>query len=338
MKTSVGDLLAADVPVMLWGAPGTGKTETIKAMALDANAHLEVLIGSTLDPIDVGGFLVPNHDNVSSVPPPWAKRLKAQADAKRQCWLFLDELSCAPASVHAALLRVIAERRVGDLALEFRVIAASNPADTAADGGNLSPAMANRFAHIDYAPSADTWVIGESTAWGVGHATAAHASASAQVAEYIRRNPSALLQVPAATDDASGRAWPSPRTWSYAARSLAQSGSVAAFAALLGAGTAAEFATWRAARDLPDPEDLLSGKAKVPTRADYVAAALMSVVSAVSVQRPDRPKRVLAAWGLLSKARSDQALMPARALLDVSPLVPDFARELGAKIIKAQRA
>lgn len=334
MRGAISDLLAADVPVMLWGSPGTGKTETVKALAKESGAHLEVLIGSTLDPIDVGGYLVPHGGKVNSIPPPWAQPLKAASSPR---WLFLDELSCAPSSVHAALLRVIAERRVGDLALEFSVIAASNPADTAADGGSLSPAMANRFAHINFVPNAESWVIGESTAWGAGHATERGAAASADVAEYIRRNPSALLQVPAAMDDAAGRAWPSPRTWSYAARSLAQSGSTIAFAALLGAGTAAEFATWHASRDLPDPESLLSGKAKLPTRADYISAALMAVVSAVSVKRGDRPQRILAAWGLLQSVRADQALMPARALLDVSPDVPDFARELGEKIIRARR-
>jgi MoxR-like ATPase len=336
VKGVIRDLLAADVPVMLWGAPGTGKTALVNELARDCGAHLEVLIGSVLDPIDIGGYLVPHDGKVSNIPPPWAQRLKAAES--RPCWVFFDELSCAPATVQAALLRVIAERKVGEFDLDFRVIAASNPADTAADGGTLAAATANRFAHIDYTPNAEQWVIGESTAWGLGHISARSAAASAEVAEFIRRNPALLLQVPAAMDDAAGRAWPSPRTWSYAARALAQSGSTATLAPLLGAGAAAEFATWRANRDLPDPEDLLSGKSPLPKRADYISAALMSVVSAVSVQRADRTERILSAWRLLGSSRADQALIPARALLDISPSVPDFARGLGERIIKARHA
>jgi len=127
MKATIRDLLAADVPVMLWGAPGTGKTALVNELAQECGAHLEVLIGSTLDPIDVGGYLVPHDGKVSCVPPPWAQRLKAES--ARPCWVFFDELSCAPSSVQAALLRVIAERKVGELSLNFRVIAASNPAE-----------------------------------------------------------------------------------------------------------------------------------------------------------------------------------------------------------------
>jgi len=152
--------LDADVPVLLWGPPGVGKTCALRQMATDAGAHLEVLIGSTLDPIDVGGYLVPGKGGkIRSTPPPWTYRIRKALDAKRPAWLLLDELSCAPPSVQAALLRVVAERRAGEIDLAgCRVVAASNPADTAADGGELSAAMANRWAHVTWQVDAAAWV------------------------------------------------------------------------------------------------------------------------------------------------------------------------------------
>src|ERR1017187_1286671 len=118
-------LIAADVPVLLWGPPGVGKTAALLSLAKRANAHVEVLIGSTCDPIDVGGYLVPDASGVvCSSPPPWARRLSEALADNCPAWLMLDELSCAPPSVHAALLRVVHERRVGELDLGgVRVVA-----------------------------------------------------------------------------------------------------------------------------------------------------------------------------------------------------------------------
>ena len=39
-------LLAAKVPVVLWGDPGTGKTQTIERLAANAGWHIETVIAS----------------------------------------------------------------------------------------------------------------------------------------------------------------------------------------------------------------------------------------------------------------------------------------------------
>src|ERR1700759_2020719 len=143
---ALGVAVAARVPVLLWGAPGTGKTSTIRAMAEKMGWPCETVIASIREPSDFAGLPVVVGDGVRFAPPGWARRL---AEAGRGL-LFLDELSTAPPAVQAALLRVVLERAVGDLTLpdEVAVVAAANPPEQAADGWALAAPVANRLCHL----------------------------------------------------------------------------------------------------------------------------------------------------------------------------------------------
>src|ERR1700751_44308 len=117
-----GVAVAARVPVLLGGAPGTGKTSAIRAMAEAMGLPCETVIASIREPSDFAGLPVIVGDGVLVPPPGWARRL---AEPGRGL-LFLDERSTAPPAVQAALLRVVLERVVGDLALppDVAVVAA----------------------------------------------------------------------------------------------------------------------------------------------------------------------------------------------------------------------
>ncbi|MPY96333.1 MAG: AAA domain-containing protein, partial [Acidimicrobiia bacterium] len=143
----MGIAVAAGVPVLLWGAPGTGKTSALRAMAGAAGLPCEVVIASIREPSDFAGLPIVVDGDVRFAPPAWARRLAEAGEGL----LFLDELSTTPPAVQAALLRVVLERVVGDLALPeaVAVVAAANPPEQAADGWDLSPPLANRFCHLD---------------------------------------------------------------------------------------------------------------------------------------------------------------------------------------------
>src|SRR3954469_25278285 len=160
---ALGVAVAARVPVLVWGAPGTGKTSAIRAMSEEMGLACETVIASIREPSDFAGLPVVADGQVTFAPPRWARRL-AQEEVGV---LFLDEISTAPPAVQAALLRVVLERVVGDLALPeaITVIAAANPPEYAAAGWDLSPPLANRFGHLDWPVEAQAFAEGLSAGW-----------------------------------------------------------------------------------------------------------------------------------------------------------------------------
>jgi hypothetical protein len=238
---------------------------------------------------------------------------------------------------------VVHERRVGDIDLTgCKVIAASNRAEHAADGGTLSAASANRWVHVDWALESNEWVSGELSGWG-RKLSSAQAAASASVCAFIQRSPKTLLAPPQDVEAASG-AWPSPRSWSAAANLLAVSGgpggdgAESLVAACVGAPTAREWAEHHRSLDLPNPEDVLSGKSKVPPRGDQAHACLGAVVAAALSENDDRESRIATAWKVLGSVRPDVAITPAQALRHGAPeFISEEAVALGGRIKEATR-
>ena len=153
--------LKADIPIMMWGPPGIGKSSMIQCVARRLNIPCEVVVGSVREPSDFAGLPVVREDGgdipeVPMAPPDWAMRLRRS----NKGILFLDEITTAPPAVQAAMLRVVLDRAVGSLALprNVRIIAAGNPSDQAADGWELAPPLANRFLHIETHPDVDVFI------------------------------------------------------------------------------------------------------------------------------------------------------------------------------------
>ena len=272
----------ADVPLMFWGPPGIGKTARVAQAATDANAHLEVLVGSQCDPTDIAGLPVQlPGGGVRLAPPAWAVRIRAALDAGTPAWLLLDELASAPPSVRAAMLRV-QERQVGDLDLRgLRVFAAGNAADHAADGGDLDAATSNRLIHVQVGAEPDLHLPGILAGWGRPQADGEPA-ARAAIVDFLRARPGALCAPPGGPVGPAGAAWPSPRSWDALARLVAAGLPwTQAATAAVGTATACELAAYLAARDLPDPAALLAGEADLPARGDRALAAWEGVVAHV---------------------------------------------------------
>jgi hypothetical protein len=274
-------------------------------------------------------------NGVALAAPSWAQRL---ADSEEGSYLFLDELTTAPPAVQAAALRVVLDRVVGDLTLPrgVRVVAAANPPEHAADGWDLAAPLANRFLHIDYRPTTENWVDGMITGFRLptsgrvlDYSVTERAASRALVAAFIRVRPELLHQMPT-SDAATGRAWPSHRTWTMTADILAlldpadTPATLLAATGLVGEGAAAEFLTWRDHNDLPDPADVLADPASVdwanldPSR----AWAILTGTTALATS-PGTKKDWLTGWAPLAVAASaglqDVAAANARALLKARP-------------------
>jgi AAA domain (dynein-related subfamily) len=342
---ALGTAMAARVPILLWGAPGTGKTSVIRELAAAADWPCETVIASIREPSDFAGLPIVNDAaadgaRVSFAPPSWAVALSNAGEGV----VFFDEVSTAPPAVQAALLRVVLERTVGDLMLPERVsvVAAANPAEQAADGWELSPPLANRFCHLDWPVDARTLADGFSSGWPTAAPPALPEGWDRRVpvvrswiAGFVTVRPMLALAVP---EDAAGagRAWPSPRTWDMAARlqTAAEAGGVGELATSLlvrgcvGAGPGVEYLTWLAEADLPDPEAVLSNpdSFRLPDRGDRAYAALSSIAAAVAADpsngRWERGWRAAAAARTLARCRPAGAAIPAEVKA-FAPLLRD---------------
>ncbi|MCZ0210085.1 MoxR family ATPase [Streptomyces sp. UMAF16] len=311
--------VAADLPVLLWGEPGIGKTAALTRLAASLDLPLTTVIASVHEPSDFSGLPVLGDDpavrGVPMAPPRWAVDLVRAGRGL----LFLDELSTATPAVQAALLRVVLERRVGELRLPpgVRIVAAANPRASAADGWELSPPLANRFVHLHWVHDRDVVVRGLGGVWPRAELPRlmperlpeAVAFARRAVCGFLEVRPTLIHRLPS-TETRRGGAWPSPRSWE-AAMTLLAFGTAAAASrevmALLvrgavGDGPGLELLAHLDRMDLPDPETLLAepSSAVLPERGDLRQAALEAVVAAVGA-RPER-QRWEAAWAVFVRA------------------------------------
>ncbi|MFE3473143.1 MULTISPECIES: MoxR family ATPase [unclassified Streptomyces] len=327
--------VAADLPVLLWGEPGIGKTAALTQLAASLDLPLTTVIASVHEPSDFSGLPVvgddPAEHGIPMAPPDWAVRLVRAGRGL----LFLDELSTAPPAVQAALLRLVLERRIGSLQLPpgVRIVAAANPRSSAADGWELSPPLANRFVHLQWAHDHEVVVRGLGGIWPRTTLPRLDPDRLPEAVEFARRAVCGLLAARPAlvhrlptTETRRGGAWPSPRSWDMTLNLVAFSvaaGSSRDVLSLLvrgtvGDGPGLELLASLDRMDLPDPEELLADPAGavLPERGDLRQATLDGVVAAVRA-RPDQ-ERWDAAWALLVRALEtgapDLVVVPATTL------------------------
>ena len=330
--------VAANLPVLLWGEPGVGKSATLAQLAAGLGLPIETVIASIHEPSDFSGLPVvgddPAQQGVPMAPPDWAVRIARAGTGL----LFFDELSSAPPAVQAALLRVVLERRVGSLHLpeRVRIVAAANPPASAADGWHLSPPLANRFVHLHWTHDprvvtrglAGTWPAVSIPTITPSRAPAALARARGIVAGFLTARPGLTHHLPTDAQNRGG-AWPSPRTWEMALRLLAfadaceadREALAAALAGAIGDGPGIELLTFAEELDLPDPEKVLArpDAFDLPDRGDRQLAFLTAVTAAVQA-RVTR-QRWEAGWAVLAKAvEAGVPDVAARAAADLAAL------------------
>ncbi|MFE2927091.1 AAA family ATPase [Streptomyces goshikiensis] len=354
--------VAADLPVLLWGEPGIGKTAALTQLAESLDLPLTTVIASVHEPSDFSGLPVIGDDpavqGVPMAPPDWAVRLVRAGRGL----LFLDELSTAPPAVQAALLRLVLERSIGALRLPpgVRIVAAANPRSSAADGWELSPPLANRFVHLRWTHDHEVVVRGLGGTWPRAtlprldpeRLTGAVDLARRAVCGLLTTRPALVHRLPSG-ESGRGGPWPSPRSWDMTLRLIAfatAAGSSREVLSLLvrgsvGDGPGLELLASLDRMELPDPEELLADPAgaALPERGDLRQATLDGVVEAVR-RRPER-SRWDAAWTLLVRALEtgapDLVVVPATALAALRRAewdVPEAIERLAGAVVLSRRA
>ncbi len=325
--------LVADIPVLLWGPPGTGKTASVSHIAAKLGWHLEVLVGATRDRTDFGGFPRYTPEGTVLDPFPWLRRLIEAKEKGKESVLFLDELTSTPEDVRPALLRVINERAAGDTPIPARVVAAANPEEYAVGGLLLEAPIANRVLHLSWEMRPQEFVQalreGFESLYPPIPPTPSpealeHAWAEARelLALFLERNPGAAYQMP--KDDQASRAWPSYRTWYLAAkylgtaRALNMDEEVQALGVVgLVGQTGYAFLAFIRDLDLPHPADVLRNPTLVPSRDDRAYATLQAVIT----------------WTATNWSRENW-LAAQRVLSYVGETKPDIAAPAASRLIR----
>lgn len=276
------------VPVLI-GQPGIGKTAFAVDLATRVGGKATVICFSHKDPVDVHGLPVLSKEpvdvggvpmmRVEMAPPDWATDA-INSDAPTV--LVFDELSCVPPGTAAPVLSILADRVVGQLALDptkVLMMACMNEAKDAAGGWELTPPMANRLTHLQYKVDPLQWAEQFPTYWGrspelgfrpSGYSdeqwqerrsqlSAAWATARTEVAAYIRSKIDALNRMPKDRTEAGG-AWASCRSWDFVSRTralrllneLSDRDHEELIAGDIGSHAAAEFGSWRSTVGLVD--------------------------------------------------------------------------------------
>lgn len=272
------------LPTLFWGPPGIGKSERAETASARLGLECEVIFPSTMQPEDINGVLIPDGKGgaVKICMLDGVRKLIAAGKGV----LFVDEVTGARPATQGAMLGAVQKRQFGDVKVpnRVRIVAAANPPEQAAGGWDLEPPMANRFAHFDIGkPSSEGWVnylLSQSLPRDTSildfedtlkkNWPAAWAKSQGFFAGFHDKTKGRFLhKMPAEGSKDRGRAWPSPRTWTFAARAAATCLALRPVLpdaddlmldfinACVGAGASGEFTTWLREANLPNPEDVL---------------------------------------------------------------------------------
>ncbi len=273
--------------IMLWGAPGVGKSEAISEIAEILRAETKKRV-STVDvrlnlfnPIDLRGIPVANDEKTLAV---WLKPQIFNMDSSEDVIniLFLDELSAAPQSVQAAAFQITLDRMIGEHSLPENciVIAAGNRVTDRSVAFRMPNALANRLRHIEVESDFDSW-----RSWAVQNRI------HPLVVSFLTYNPANLHRINPDMDEV---AFPTPRTWEFVSNYLwlmlgddisgeGIKGQFSRIAGLVGVGTASEFIGYcKSVKELKNCQDILKGTVKdYPKSMDALYMLVMNLSSSI---------------------------------------------------------
>jgi hypothetical protein len=247
------------ISVMLWGAPGVGKSSVVAQVAKARNLEFVDVRLSQLAPTDLRGLPVPENGVSRWYPPEFLPQSGCGV-------LFLDELNMAPPTMQGMAQQLILDRKVGSYVLPegWFVWAAGNRKEDRASVFDMPAPLANRFLHLEVESDLESF-----KRYGLERGL------HEQILAFLSFRPNLLHAM-----DSKHPAWASPRSWEMAS-TLMKAGLE--IAPVVGAGTQAEFdAFCEVYAALPALELILEGQfegAEFPSEPSARYATVIGLIS-----------------------------------------------------------
>lgn len=268
----VRNAVKTNIPVMLWGPPGIGKSSVIHQTAKELNRVVVDLRLAQLEPTDLRGVPMPNRETGRAewyLPAFWptsaredTTRTVVDADGKEtkvpvkagECLegpgiIFLDEIEKAPVSVKNASLQLVLDRMVGSYRLpdDWSIVCAGNREEDGAFSQPLGSALSNRMIHLEIDPDVEAWA-----SWARDN------EVEEDIIGFLHFKQDLLYK------QTEEHAFPTPRSWVIASNLIkavkSNKDQKELLASAVGRGAAMEYVTWANVYKNVNPEEVFEGK------------------------------------------------------------------------------
>lgn len=262
--------LDMNIPVMIWGPCGVGKSAVVKQVAKEEVGGGFIDFRALLhNPVDLLGLPRVTEDSTEWITPKFLPR-------EGEGVLFLDELPAATQMLQAACYGLVLDRCIGDYKLPdgWKVIAAGNPAKDRSVHNAMPRALRNRFLHLELEADTKEWCK-----WALG------AGIRPEIISFVRFRPELIHQSDPTSDV---NAWPTPRSWEMASKAVeaveARNGSEMILLKMLqgtvGEGAAAEFMGFMSLfKALPSMDEIMLNPTGAPVPQE--PSALIAIATAM---------------------------------------------------------